>query len=140
MGKSINRSRTSQLQKNEYKRLWDKRNAKRRATRRKADPRTVINKRRGDLKRKYGLTLEGYQQMFLRQQGRCAICRDIETAIDARTKQFRNMAVDHNHETGRNRELLCSRCNPAVGMMKDDPVRARAVADYLEKHHGEPPQ
>lgn len=80
---------------------------------------------------KYGLEPAEYQALLERQGGVCAICRRPETAV----LRGRNKAlcVDHDHVTDRVRGLLCFRCNLAIGYLSDDPERARAAADYLEK-------
>lgn len=44
------------------------------------------------------------------------------------------MAIDHCHETHKVRGLLCMDCNIALGLMKDDPDRLRALAAYAEAH------
>lgn len=79
------------------------------------------------LKRKYGITVEQYNRMFESQGGKCASCGlpQIES-----NKRF---AVDHDHETGMIRGLLCQGCNCAAGHLSDSPLKARALADYLER-------
>lgn len=74
----------------------------------------------------FGITLDEYNRMKESQGGVCAICKTIED-----TKQ---LAVDHNHKTGKVRQLLCGRCNPAIGFLREDPVLARKLAEYLEYH------
>jgi hypothetical protein len=62
-----------------------------------------------ELIRKYGITLETYVLLFEKQKGRCAICGRSQ-------KDFkRRLAVDHDHETGKIRGLLCVGCNNLVG-------------------------
>jgi hypothetical protein len=75
------------------------------------------------LVRKYGITPGQYNEMLVRQEGRCAICRE--------TPRHR-LCVDHDHETGQVRALLCKVCNLAIGYLKDDPDLFRRAADYLE--------
>ena len=77
------------------------------------------------LKREFGITIEDYEALFKSQNGLCAICGELETR--------KALAVDHNHKTKIIRGLLCGRCNPAVGYLKDDPNLARKLAEYLEK-------
>lgn len=74
-------------------------------------------------KYKYGITQEEFDALLVSQDGRCAICRVLlEKAV-----------VDHDHDTGRVRGLLCWNCNVALGHMRDDPdTLARAIA-YLER-------
>ena len=81
--------------------------------------------RRYNLKRLYGLTPELWDVMFRGQDGRCPICgrRLTNTTV-----------VDHDHETGKVRGLLCSRCNSGLGMFEDNiRLLARAIV-YLEEH------
>ena len=83
------------------------------------------------LRTKYGMTLEQYDELSKEQNHRCAICCQPETQRDARYGQTLRLAVDHDHETGRIRGLLCSACNVAIGKMKDDPALLRRAAFYL---------
>ena len=87
--------------------------------------------KRSDLKKKYGISLEQFNEMKNSQQHVCAICKQPETAIDHRTKKFRDLAVDHCHTSGEIRGLLCTRCNTAIGLLQDDvDLLARAIS-YL---------
>jgi hypothetical protein len=73
---------------------------------------------------RYGLTLEEYQLLLEKQEGRCAICR---------TDQFgrREICIDHCHETGRVRGLLCHRCNAAIGHFQERLDLVQAAVVYL---------
>ncbi len=90
------------------------------------------------LKAKYGITLEEYKAMLNAQGQRCAICgmhqRDAE----------RRFSVDHCHETGEVRALLCIKCNAGIGSLNDDPEMLLTALGYLlehkEKEHGRPEQ
>lgn len=82
--------------------------------------------RRAKTLRQYGVTEEQYQALYKKQNGKCALCGNPET--DARHGR---LSIDHNHETGEIRGLLCGRCNMAIGLLRDDPVLARRVAAYL---------
>lgn len=75
----------------------------------------------------YGMTSDQYEALILRQDSRCAICRS-----DAWSGKGNRPHVDHDHETGIVRGLLCGKCNVAIGNMDDNPDRLRAAADYLE--------
>lgn len=79
--------------------------------------------------RKYGLTLDSFLALLDAQHGKCAICdRKEEVNIN------RAMAIDHDHQTGKVRGLLCMSCNIMLGKAKDDPEILRKAADYIERH------
>lgn len=80
--------------------------------------------RSADLKRKFGITVEDYDKMLLDQGGTCKICKRAETA--------RRLAVDHDHNTGEVRGLLCSTCNQGLGMFRDSVELLNSAVDYLE--------
>lgn len=76
-------------------------------------------------KKKYGISLSDYEALLERQNGVCAICR--------RTcKSGRNLAVDHCHETGKVRGLLCLECNRGIGALKDSIDLLTKAISYLK--------
>lgn len=77
--------------------------------------------------RLYGISKADFDRMITSQNGLCAICHQPPTK--------KGLSVDHNHTTGGVRELLCSRCNTAIGLLRDSPDTCRAAAEYLERHH-----
>lgn len=81
---------------------------------------------------RYGISREQYEQMLQQQQGRCAICGDAPNP-NGSGPSTRRLHVDHDHSTGRVRQLLCSPCNRALGYLKDDPAVVRAALKYLVK-------
>lgn len=84
-----------------------------------------------DLKKRFGISLEDYELMLESQNNVCAICKQPEVSIDHRTKKVRTLAVDHCHITNKIRGLLCTNCNTALGLFKDDAsVLTQAIA-YL---------
>jgi hypothetical protein len=85
-------------------------------------------RRNNDLKRNYGITIEDYSRMFENQGGVCAICK---RPGDGRWSQ---LCVDHDHVTGKVRELLCIRCNMILGRVNDNPLLLYGLATYLKKH------
>jgi endogenous inhibitor of DNA gyrase (YacG/DUF329 family) len=89
-----------------------------------ADGRYAAKRTADYFHRKYGLTVEQVERMHL---AGCTICG----TTDWRGKHERGH-VDHDHETGVVRGLLCSRCNVGIGMFGDDPARMRRAADYIE--------
>ena len=82
------------------------------------------------LKKLYGITLADYDRMVEKQNGKCAICETTEP----RTPGSR-FAVDHHHETGKVRALLCGPCNTAIGSLKEDPALFTAAIEYLRDHN-----
>lgn len=90
----------------------------------KEDPaRNVSSHKRSNLKKFYGLSLEGYEKMLIQQNGCCLIC----------SIKMNSPHVDHCHETGRIRGLLCATCNGGLGMFKDCvPLLEKAIG-YLKR-------
>lgn len=81
--------------------------------------------------RNYGISDDEYQSLLTRQGGLCAICRREETCLANNGRLIKSLAVDHDHETGEVRGLLCTNCNKSLGCMGDDPDRLMAAAAYL---------
>jgi hypothetical protein len=79
--------------------------------------------RKTKLKHRYGLTFEQHQEMFEKQGGKCALCAE-RTAVD----------VDHDHDTGAVRGLLCRACNLGLGMFKDAVEGLQQAIDYLQRN------
>jgi hypothetical protein len=79
------------------------------------------------LKRRYGISAAEADLMLEAQHGLCAICGEAPAAH-----------VDHDHETGAVRALLCFNCNGGLGQFHDDPGTLRAAADYVEQHRDDP--
>lgn len=79
------------------------------------------------LKSTYGITLDEYREMYLEQEGKCAICG---THCPDHGKL--GLVVDHCHNKGHIRKLLCSMCNKGIGHFRDDVQLLRNAIDYLE--------
>lgn len=85
--------------------------------------------RRHHLKTRFGLTVEEYDRMWEVQDGRCAVCpRELESGYKTH--------VDHDHETGTVRGLLCMQCNTSLGKLKEDEEIVRNLLSYIQKHKG----
>lgn len=81
---------------------------------------------------RYGITVALHDEMLANQGGLCAICGSPPDPNGTRATS--RLHVDHDHLTGRVRQLLCNNCNRGVGCFADDPVRLRAAAEYIERH------
>jgi hypothetical protein len=79
------------------------------------------------LRHLYGITLEQYNQILEQQGGVCAVCKGPHVGRGS----FYH--VDHDHQTGEVRGLLCHHCNTAIGSMKDDPNLLEKAAAYLRR-------
>jgi hypothetical protein len=64
--------------------------------------------------------------MLTKQDGGCAICRE-------RRPEERTLHVDHDHESGAIRGLICFRCNNAIGNLREDFDIFVAAADHLDR-------
>lgn len=81
-------------------------------------------------KHRYLLNREDYDRMVAEQHGLCAICKQPPSG----KPPMGVLHVDHDHETGDVRELLCHKCNKALGGFRDDPTLVMTAAFYLTKH------
>lgn len=80
-------------------------------------------------------TLELYETALAAQNGKCMVCG--QPPKPDGVKAASRLHADHDHQTGRRRDLLCNNCNQGLGYFKDDPVLLRAAADYIERHQKE---
>jgi hypothetical protein len=88
-------------------------------------------------KHRYGLTIPERDTLLSSQGGRCAICKK-DVKFDGTAGSREDTAnIDHNHQTGKVRSILCWPCNTAIGKFNDDPTLLREAAKYLEKHNGQ---
>jgi hypothetical protein len=82
--------------------------------------------RKSKLMHQYGLTVEEYDEMLAAQGGVCAICKSDDPGHGKK-----NFCVDHNHDTGKVRGLLCKDCNTGLGMFGDSITALMQAANYL---------
>lgn len=80
------------------------------------------------LERTFGITIMEYDQMLILQNNKCLLCERDRKSFN------KNFAVDHCHNTGKVRGLLCQQCNVALGMFDDNPELIRKAADYVESY------
>jgi hypothetical protein len=78
--------------------------------------------------RNFNLSVEQLTEMYNRQDNKCAICGSEKGEF------YHGLAVDHDHETGKVRALLCGPCNMGIGQLGDDPERLEAAAKYIRLH------
>jgi hypothetical protein len=71
--------------------------------------------------------------MLVNQNYVCAICGESETCKDSRINKPRSLAVDHCHQSGKVRGLLCTTCNKSLGGFKDNSVLLQKAINYLSK-------
>ena len=96
-----------------YKRKWRVRTGENRGPKKAAAHRKHL----------YGLSETEYTQLQEIQKNQCASCKS-ETQL----------AVDHDHKTGKVRGLLCSQCNVALGMLQDDSVKIELLLNYIKEN------
>ena len=87
----------------------------------------VAHSEKARLKKQYGISLEQRENMLKNQQYRCAICEKHQDDMGT-------LNVDHNHDTGKIRDMLCYKCNRAEGFLEGNPDLAIKLANYLIKH------
>jgi hypothetical protein len=92
------------------------------------DPVTEAAKERRRTLRKYGIDQGTWNEMIERQGDRCAICR-----TDKPGGRGELWHIDHDHETGRIRGLLCHSCNVGIGNFRDDPSLLIAAVKYIHR-------
>lgn len=80
---------------------------------------------------KYGLSVEEYNQKLAQQNSKCAICNKTELDL-SNSKSTRRLSVDHCHQTGKVRGLLCSKCNTAIGLLRDSPDTLKQAVEYVQ--------
>ena len=98
-------------QQNEYNKAWYK------------TPKGKRCERDNGFRKWYGLSLVQWEEMLIEQSGRCAICG----------VAMKNPHVDHDHKTGKVRDMLCSRCNRMLGVVEDTEFLSSA-GKYLLQH------
>jgi len=100
--------------------------------RNRLDPdRVKLNRKKTVLKKLFNLTYDEYLLMLKTQHNLCLICNNPEKDIDKRTGLVRALSVDHCHNTGKVRGLLCSTCNLGLGYFKDSPSLLKRAIKYI---------
>lgn len=112
----------------EYMQKWreenrEKHNASARASHRRNYPKHAQKYREAHLRRKYGISQADYDTLYEAQGGLCAICKTASPGGHGK-----KLHVDHCHETGAVRKLLCHSCNTKLGWLE---TNKDAIKDYL---------
>lgn len=94
----------------------------------KVSEKCKFTKRKSFLKIAYNLTPEQHKEMYIKQNGCCAICN---TSVP-----YDEIDTDHNHTTNKVRELLCRRCNLIAGLIETNSDLIDKIIGYLAKHNG----
>ena len=84
--------------------------------------------RERDLVREYGISIAEYNHLFELQEGKCSICGTHQSELKKR------LHIDHNHETGKVRGLLCQKCNVAIGLLQDNWILLQNAANYIHQY------
>lgn len=95
--------------------------------------RNVFN-RENYLNKKYNISIQDYENMKIAQDGKCAICKVQEYGRIDKDGNTTPLNVDHCHNTGKVRGLLCNSCNTTLGHLQDNPNQLISVIEYLSKH------
>ena len=107
-------------QKNKQKTQWNSRTPKKRLEQ--------------HLKYKYGVTHAEFMDQWAKQSGRCSICISELPDLMQYESRRRKYAIDHNHETGKFRGILCLNCNSLLGMAGDSVKVLQSAIGYLEQN------
>lgn len=89
-------------------------------------PKGKLSSKASRLKCAYNLTLEQRKNMYVQQNGCCAIC--------GKPVPYDEIDTDHNHKTNKVRELLCRECNLFSGRVENNLELVYKIMDYLKKH------
>lgn len=87
--------------------------------------------REWELKKNFGITESDYNELLIDQDGKCKICNQPER-VKLKNGNVKRLAVDHCHDTGKIRGLLCYACNIAIGLFNHESSRLRVAAFYCE--------
>ena len=91
-----------------------------------------VNRRNESRRRKYGLSEDGYNKIIEYQNDTCPICLRHLTHGWGQFHKATKAVVDHCHDTGITRGILCTQCNKGIGLLKDDPDFLLRAIEYLK--------
>lgn len=87
-----------------------------------------LTNRKEKLKSRFKITVEEYDKLLKEQGNKCQICKTETT----NNKRFKRLVIDHDHNTGFIRGLLCHTCNSGLGSFKDKPALLVTAVEYLK--------
>ena len=118
----------------EYRRKYRLRNSSQeRESQKRYRDNNKDKRKNGMLLWRFNITLEEYQVLFEAQGGVCKICNNPETAKKNKSEELRMLVVDHDHNTGKVRGLLCARCNVQLGHYEKTKPRTQEFENYLDE-------
>lgn len=82
---------------------------------------------------KFKITVKQYEELLKKQNGLCAICKQVEKAKSKTGDKIKRLAVDHCHKTNKIRGLLCQDCNTMLGKSKDNVLILESAIQYLKE-------
>lgn len=123
------KTESQRIYRRDYMRKWSSENRERaneiaRKSHKKNSYKHVLKRREDHLKKSYNLTIEDYNNLLVKQNNKCYICGKLHECLK------KGLHVDHNHETGSIRGLLCSKCNGALGWYEKNKM---VITEYLNK-------
>ena len=89
--------------------------------------------RAAHIRRTYGIEWSDYLALFIKQGGECAICKTKLATHQQDGNSYEIAHIDHDHESGKIRGLLCNKCNSALGYFNDSALLCKLASQYLEE-------
>ena len=81
-----------------------------------------------ELEKRYGISKTEFEQMATKQQDNCLLCE--------KPPGMKGLVVDHSHETGAIRGLLCGKCISVIGLVDESVATLERIIGYIRHHHG----
>ncbi len=83
--------------------------------------------------KKYGVDKSGFEALWIAFRGKCGICNsDLVQPTQGKGQPRNACVIDHNHETGNIRGLLCNSCNKGLGLFNDDVILLKSALNWME--------
>ena len=81
---------------------------------------------------RFKMTANEYYELLEKQNNVCKICKNPETQMKKKFNKVKMLSIDHCHETGFIRGLLCHQCNVGLGAFKDSIQNLECAIEYLK--------